>query len=58
MALDRKIRIGLQLSELLAAKDYEGEDIEKRLEAAAGVPAAVRHPGFGAVRPSPAAFAR
>jgi hypothetical protein len=31
MALDRKIRIGISTSELLAAKDYDGEDVEVRL---------------------------
>ena len=30
MALDRKIRIGLQVSELLADPSYEGEDVEVR----------------------------
>ena len=32
MALDRKIRIGLQVSELLADPSYEGEDVEVRQE--------------------------
>ena len=31
MALDRKIRIGISTSELLAAQDYDGEDHEIRL---------------------------
>ena len=32
MALDRKISIGLQVSELLADPAYEGEDVEVRQE--------------------------
>ena len=31
MALDRKIRIGISTSELLAAQDYDGEDVEIRM---------------------------